>query len=195
LLHQEKLLFYREREVGAVNTFAQWFVMGISYMVCQSVGIVFFVAPMYYLSSMRPATQYFFKFYFAVVAQMCANIYLVQGLAYVTPNAIITAVIFPGAIGALQAALCGFALLETTLPAYLSWAMKINVVFWGMNATFVNEFKNNPAAESLLTFDMLSNLYGYEATIRESLLYIVIIALATRVVSLFGMTYFSNVKI
>ena len=102
LLHEEKVLFYREREVKAVSTRAQWVTTGIHMQLVLCYTILVYLIPMYYLAGLRPGAVYFFTFYFSFVLSMISGLYLGQLVAYISPNPVITAVIFPATTLALQ---------------------------------------------------------------------------------------------
>jgi hypothetical protein len=73
--------------------------------------------------------------------------------------------LFPGLIVAIQALLCGYAVLPSTITILLRWVVYVNPAFLVMDSLFVNEFKHNSCADSFQnSFSYYEEGYSYTLT-------------------------------
>ena len=102
ILHDEKIIFYRERDSKATTTFASWLVMGVPLGSLAAIFDLLFTIPIYTLSSMRPGLDHFLIFYVAFYLVVIVNLYIMHLVAAITPSPIIHTILFPGLIVPLQ---------------------------------------------------------------------------------------------
>ncbi len=101
-LHEEKLIFYRERDSKATTTFASWVTIGVQLAALAALFDLLLIIPIYFLSELRLGAGYFVIFYLAVYLNMLANLYIMHLVAALTPNPMIHTIFFPGLIVPLQ---------------------------------------------------------------------------------------------
>lgn len=186
ICHDEKLIFYRENEVKVVSAFAQWFVVGFLFSLLLAISVLFYTAPLYYLMDLRAGSSHFIICYGTMLLQLFSSIYTVQLVVYLTPNATVTATIFPGFILLLQGSMCGFSILISTMADWFSWLKYPNAMYWAMNSFFRNEFMGNPHTTG---FDSLAESFSYENSILTCFYMVVIISIAIRLLTLMAMNY------
>jgi hypothetical protein len=103
-LHEEKLIFYREREANATSTFATWVVMGLPTMIAQYHVVLLFLLPVHYMVQLRSGTSHFLILYAATYFCMVSNLFLGHFIAAITSDTMINVVIYPGTTLTLQVA-------------------------------------------------------------------------------------------
>jgi hypothetical protein len=95
-LHEEKIIFYRERAANATSTFSSWISIGLptlfmSFIICAAFGL-----PAYYLSGLRPDLTHFVIYLSVLYLNVVIHIMIQYLCAALTPNAMIHTLIFPG---------------------------------------------------------------------------------------------------
>jgi hypothetical protein len=101
-LHEDKVMFYRERDASATSTMASWITQGLCTAACALIFDFLFCIPVYALSRLNRSVENFFFFFAVVYALMLANLYVQQLIAAVTPSPMIHTIFFPGLIVPLQ---------------------------------------------------------------------------------------------
>jgi hypothetical protein len=186
ICHDEKLIFYRENEVKVVSAFAQWLVVGVLFSVLLAVSVLFYTLPLYYLMGLREGWSYFVICYGTMLLQLFSSIYTVQLVVYLTPNATVTATIFPGFILLLQGSMCGFSILISTMQDWFKWLKYPNAMYWAMNSFFQNEFKGNP---NTVGYESLAESFEYDNRISTCFFMVVMISVAIRLLTLLAMKF------
>ena len=186
LCHDEKLIFYRENEVKVVSAFAQWLVVGFLFSILLAVSVLCYTLPLYYLMGLRPGWSHAVTCYGTMLLQLFSSIYTVQLVVYLTPNATVTATIFPGFILLLQGSMCGFSILISTMPDWVKWVKYPNALYWAMNAFFQNEFKDNPRT---VGYEGLADAFEYDNTISRCFFIVAMISVGIRILTLVAMNY------
>ena len=95
-LHEEKIIFYRERAANATSTFASWVSMGLPTILMSFVISFAFAMPAYYLSGLRPDISHFVIYLLVVYLGVIIHIMIQYLCASLTPNPMIHTLIFPG---------------------------------------------------------------------------------------------------
>jgi ABC-type multidrug transport system ATPase subunit len=93
-LHEEKIIFYRERAANATSTFASWVSMGLPTILMSFVICVAFSLPAYYLSGLRPDISHFVIYLLILYLGVVIHITMQYLCAAMTPNAMIHTLIF-----------------------------------------------------------------------------------------------------
>ena len=213
-LHEEKLIFYRERDSKATTTLASWLTIGVQLACLAALFDLLFIIPIYFISGLRAGSNYFVIFYLAVYLNMLANLYIMHFVAGITPNPMIHTIIFPGIIVPLQVMTCtnylllatpnwyklfatttqtmtsGYAVMISTLDDWFSWGVTLNPLFWMFDILFQNEMKNNPDAIS--DFNALQSEYGWEYSISEAMCYLILICLVHKFLSYFAFRFINH---
>jgi hypothetical protein len=121
-----------------------------------------------------------------MLLQLFSSIYTVQLVVYLTPNATVTATIFPGFILLLQGSMCGFSILISTMQDWFKWLKYPNAMYWAMNSFFQNEFKGNP---NTVGYETLAEAFEYDNTILKCFYMVAIICVVVRILTLVAMKF------
>jgi hypothetical protein len=110
-LHEEKLLFYRERHAKATSNLASWIAMGFPLVLSALFFTLVFSIPVYCISGLRTGSRNFFSFFFAMYLGMISNLCLQYLLAMSTPNSAVHSLFFPGLLVPIKVSLLIYTLL------------------------------------------------------------------------------------
>jgi hypothetical protein len=97
-LHEEKVIFYRERAALATTTFATWFSMGLPMLFMSLIICVAFTLPAYFLSGLRTGVTHYLVYFSVLYLGVIVHILMQYLTAGITPNPMIHTLIFPGLI-------------------------------------------------------------------------------------------------
>jgi hypothetical protein len=95
-IHEDRLIFYRERAANATSNFASWVAMGIPMIAVSSVVCMIFCIPVYLLADLRSGWEHFWIFYLFLFLLMVTHVLLQYLVASVTPSPMIHTLLFPG---------------------------------------------------------------------------------------------------
>jgi hypothetical protein len=95
-LHEEKIIFYRERSAHATTTVATWLSMGLPMFFMSAIICLAYTLPAYYLSALRPGLGHYLIYFLVLYLGMVVHILLQYLTAGLTPNPMIHTLIFPG---------------------------------------------------------------------------------------------------
>jgi ATP-binding cassette, subfamily G (WHITE), member 2, SNQ2 len=193
-LHEEKVMFYRERETNATTTFATWVVLGFPYVIIFFFSSFCFVLPLYILSNLRGGLYHFFVYWMVTYMAIVANLCLSQIVGFMTETVMTNILIFPGITLAAQSLLCSYSVLITTLPLWFRWIVYVNPFFYAMDAFFVNEMKNYEFASSFNTYSYYIDGFGYVYSEKRALWILLGIAAVHKVLAYFVMRFVNHTK-
>ena len=188
-LHEDKMIFFRERNGGATTTFASCMTMSVpilalSFLVCATY-LVPALALMGSFRSLRSFAQYFGILYLGTVV----NIFINQLAAAITPSPMIHTLIFPGMVVPIQSIFSGFAVITSTMFPWIQWGVHLNSMKWVMNGLFQIDLKENDSALGIYNFDDLEELYGWGASISDCFKFVTSSAVAFLFLSFISMKY------
>lgn len=95
-VHEDRLIFYRERSANATSNFASWIAMGLPMIAVSSVVCVFYCVPVYWLAGLRGGVHHFLVFYLGIYVLMIFHVLLQYFVAALTPSPMIHTLLFPG---------------------------------------------------------------------------------------------------
>ena len=97
-IHDDRILFYRERASNATTNFASWVAMGLPMMGVSSVVCLLYCIPVYLLADLRSGWLHFGLFYIFLYIQVVAHVLLQYLIAALTPSPMIHTLFFPGVV-------------------------------------------------------------------------------------------------
>lgn len=190
-LHEDKVMFYRERDASATSTTASWITQGLPTAACALVFDMIFCVPVYAISRLNRSVESFLFFFVVVYVLMLANLYIQQLIAAVTPSPMIHTIFFPGLIVPLQGMFSGYVVLVETMEPWFEWGTVLNPVFWMLNALFQNEFAGNSALDGV-DQGALEATYGWGASAGAALSGIIAILVVHKVLAYLGMRFVNH---
>ena len=97
-IHEEKLIFYRERAAKATTTFTSWISMGLPMILMSFIICVVYSVPAYLLAGLRGDITHFLIYLLTLYLGIVIHILLQYLTAGISPNQMIHTLIFPGLI-------------------------------------------------------------------------------------------------
>lgn len=95
-VHDEKVMFYRERETNATNTFSTWLVMGLPVSIGLAISSALFGLPIIAMADLRSDAYHAFIFCFALFLGMWSNVYITQAVAFISGSPSVSVILYPG---------------------------------------------------------------------------------------------------
>lgn len=210
-IHEEKLIFYRERASYATTTFATWLAMGLPIMLISFVICLVYSIPACFIADLRSSPKNYFIFLFTLYLGVIIHIsfqYLTAGL---TPNPMIHTLIFPGLIipfevyffcfslfflifffNFFKALFCGYVVNISRMHSWYYWLTDIDPLRWYLNCLFTNELDDNSDALGNVSFKELQNLFGWNSSIWFCIYILIIIFLFLKGLSFFTYKFINH---
>ena len=185
-------MFYRERDANATSTFASWLVVGIASEIALIVIVFVMCLTCYWMTNLRHGAKHFLIFYGSSYLCLLANLHLGRFTSTLTPNTMVNVLIFPPLTMTIQAMLCGYACMISTLPNWFEWLTSIDSARWCMGIQFINELDGTD--KLVADFDSLLSDFGWNYPLSEQFAYLVYLYLANKFLTYLGMRYHSSSK-
>jgi hypothetical protein len=97
-IHEEKLIFYRERAAKATTTFASWIAMGLPMIAISSFICLLFSIPAALIGGLQSDIEHFLKFFLIIYLGVIIHIAIQYLCAAISPSPMIHTLLFPGII-------------------------------------------------------------------------------------------------
>jgi ABC-type multidrug transport system permease subunit len=143
MLHQDRLVFYRERSANAVGTIAYWFSTFIIQIPLTVINIVIFCAIEYYLAGLKKTASAFGLFVYIMVFSSLCGLFVCYFVSAISPTIQVALNFFPLVLF-FTVAFAGFIINLPQFPPWLgTWAPYLSFMRYSLQALALNEFEDN----------------------------------------------------
>jgi ABC-type multidrug transport system ATPase subunit/ABC-type multidrug transport system permease subunit len=155
-LHDDRLVFYRERATNLYSIFAYWIArVGIS-LPFDLFNVILFSIPYYWLIGLRESPSNSFPFFFMILWMADAlALFTCHFLSFISPTTEIAMSLFPIVLF-FATSFEGFIVYLPEFPTWLGWGANLSYMRFSFQALVINELQGNdnlPLAQEYL--DML----------------------------------------
>jgi ABC-type multidrug transport system permease subunit len=144
----------------------------------------------YWMTNLRHGIRHFTIFYLVAYLTLVCNLYLGRFVSTLTPNTMVNVLIFPPLTMTIQAMLCGYACMISTLPDWFQWLTSVDVAKWCMGIQFINQLQGTD--ELIADYHSLLNDFGWNYPMRDQFANIVYILMVNMTLTYLGMRYFTS---
>lgn len=191
-MQDDKVIFYRERDANATSTFSSWLVVGIAAELSLVVIVFVMTLTVYWMTNLRYGSHHFAVFYISSYLTLLANLHLGRFISTLTPNTMVNVLIFPPLTMTIQAMLCGYACMISTLPDWFQWLTSIDSAKWCMGIQFINELQGTD--KLVADYHSLLNDFGWNYPMRDQFSFLVYLLVTCKFLTYLGMRYHSSSK-
>ena len=189
--HRRQDDYLRERDSGASTGTSYWLGDGVPVIVHSIPHVILFAAPLYLMAGLRPGFNnlgYFCLLFFFAMYCNIGLMYLVTG---VTKDALMSRVLFLGAVIPLQLLFSGSIVYLSSMYDWLSIFSYLNPMQFFLSGVFTNEFHDNSNAigNEDVTYGDVKEKYGFHGDVTGSLIALLLIGIGYRILWLYSLKY------
>lgn len=142
-LHEDRLIFYRERSAHAYGPFAYWISKLLIAIPFDVINSFVFAILLYYLCGLRDNPVECFGFFLLIVwVTTFIALFICQFIAFISPSTEIAMSLFPIVLF-FATAFEGFIIFLPQFPDWLGWAANVSYMRFAFQALVLNEFQGN----------------------------------------------------
>ena len=189
--HRRQDDYLRERDSGAATGTSYWLGDGVPVVLHTAPNVVLFTVPLYLLAGMRTGFASLGYYCVLFVLAVYCNVGLMYLVTGVTKDALMSRVVFLGALLPLQLLFSGAIVYLSAMYDWLRVFAYLNPMQYFLAGMFTNEFHDNAAArgDTGLSYGDVKEKYGFKGNLTTCLIALFLIANLYRILWLFSLKY------